>query len=245
MPERDVILYAVGDVHGRPDLLRGLLDRISEDAAARGTGRPRLILLGDLGDRGPDSKGVLDLLSSREFAARFDARLVLGNHDAWLLEALKRGRGDAYWLRNGGPDEWLRNGGAELVESYGFDFRRSPALVLPEFVAAFPAEHRRTLESAELFIEEAGYLFVHAGVDPDAPLEREPDVLLWIRHAFLKATETGPLTVVHGHTPAPEVTVRPNRIGVDTGCGHDFGRHLSAVGLRPGGGPPAVILNVR
>jgi serine/threonine protein phosphatase 1 len=242
MTKTNDLLYAIGDVHGRSDLLSKLLGRIAADATDRGIVRPRLIMLGDLGDRGHDSRGVYDLLSSPAFISQFEARFILGNHDAWLLEAIRRGR-DNFWLRNGGPGEWLRNGGAELVESYGYDFRRSPALVIPEFAATFPSAHRAVLESASLYVEEDGYLFVHAGVDPSAPLDRDPDALLWIRESFLVARETGPFTVVHGHTPFQKVTVETNRIGVDTGCGHGPGRPLSAVGLAPGGGPPVVILD--
>jgi serine/threonine protein phosphatase 1 len=229
------MIYAIGDIHGEIGHLDRLLGRILEDACASGVGRPRVITLGDIGDRGSDTRAVYDRLSSGQFSEAFDATLILGNHERMLIDT-------EHDLSSAMP--WLENGGAELVESYGFDFRRSPSLVLPEFYTAFPAAHRALLARMRLWHQEDGYLFVHAGINPLRPQDRDPAHLLWIREPFLSSAIDYGFVVVHGHTPSSSVAVRFNRIGVDTGCGHGNDAVLSAVVLEAGG-PPLRVLDSR
>jgi serine/threonine protein phosphatase 1 len=226
-------VYAIGDIHGEIHLLNRLLGRVVEDARACGvSGRPRLVFLGDYGDRGVNSKAVYDKLSSPAFAEEFDAVFVKGNHEQMLVDAERDPSTSMLWLNNGG---------AEFVESYGFAFRRAPSDVLPEFFSAFPPAHRAFLARMRPWHQEGGYLFVHAGIDPLRPSNRDPDVLMWMREPFLSCTEDYGFKVVHGHTPAPSVVIRANRIGVDTGCGHHPSDPLSAVALHGDSGLVRII----
>ena len=228
------MLYAVGDIHGQPSHLVRLMLRIREDAARHGVRRPiRVVFLGDYGDRGPDSRKVFDLLTSAAFLEGLSPKFLRGNHEEWLRSALAKGPFDLMG--------WLHNGGAEFVESYGFDFRRAAHEVIAEFRQAFPSRHQDFLDGLALYHEEDGYLFVHAGIDPAHPTARHPAVLTWAREPFLSCGDAWPFVVVHGHSMTPEVVVRPNRIGIDTGCGHGPDRPLSAVALEGVGIPPRIL----
>ncbi len=226
------MIYAIGDIHGQRDHLERLIGRITKDAAARNIGRPRLVFLGDYGDRGTESKGVYDYISSEIFLATFNVTFIMGNHEHMLLAAEQSPHN---------ATRWLTNGGAEFIESYGFRFGRASSAMLPEFFAAFPTQHRIFLERTRLWHAEAGYLFVHAGIDPAHPNARDPDTLLWIREPFLSCVDDWTVTVVHGHTANPSVVVLPNRIGVDTGCGLRPNNALSAVVLGTMGDPLRII----
>ncbi len=209
------VLYAIGDIHGRTDLLHELLTLIERDAAAVGGRRKTLVFLGDYVDRGPDSRGVIDFLSAR-LPNEFDAHFLKGNHEQFLLDFLD----DPTWL-----DAWLHNGGEATLLSYGVDVdglkRRGPE---PEawreaFRRAIPEQHLRFLRRLELQYQVGDYVFVHAGVRPGVPLsEQRPADLLWIRHEFLRSQEPFGKIVVHGHTPERAPVVRSNRIGIDTGA---------------------------
>jgi serine/threonine protein phosphatase 1 len=206
------MLYAVGDIHGETGHLTRLLARIHDDATHVGIPRPRVVFVGDYGDRGPDSRGVYELLTSPELRHEIDPVFLMGNHEDWLLNVLNH--------RPNNTVTWLHNGGAELVESYGFAFKQPPHQVLPRFINAFPPRHKGFLEGLKYVHVEDGFLFVHAGIDPTHPTSREPAVLFWIRKPFLECEDTWPWVVVHGHTPGDEVVIRSNRVCVDTGCGH-------------------------
>jgi len=222
-------VYAVGDVHGCPHMLGRLLGMVLADAARLGVERPRLGFVGDFVDRGPDSRGVLDILCSPWISGRFDWFAVRGNHEQWMLDALS-GAVD--------PLPWLRNGGAETVESYGVRLGGSGAdRAISRFAAALPDRHRAFLDSLPLAVAEGELLFVHAGVDPLLPLDRQkPESLLWIRTPFLEHAGSFGARIVHGHSPSRGMAVEalPNRIGVDTGCGFPGGR-LSAAAIAPSG----------
>lgn len=123
------MLYAIGDIHGELGHLERPIKRIETDAGRHGIDRPRLVF----GDRGSNSKGIYNYLGSPCFVAGFDAVFLRGNHEQMLLAA-EHAPSSAIL--------WLTNGGAELVESYGFTFRRAPATVMPEFFASFPEDHR-------------------------------------------------------------------------------------------------------
>lgn len=213
-PDGEVV-YAIGDIHGRSDLLTELLELIESDAAAAGSAAKTLVFLGDYVDRGPDSSGVLDLLSTN-LPPGFDAHFLKGNHEQFLLDFLD----DASWL-----GAWRSNGGEQTLRSYGVDVdgleRRQarPPVWQAEFLELLPETHLRFLQSLELTYVAGDYLFVHAGLRPGLPLDEQvPDDILWIRHEFLDSDMSFGKIVVHGHTPERAPVIRPNRIGIDTGA---------------------------
>ncbi len=200
-------VYAIGDVHGCLDQLVALHWAIAADLAARPVDESVLIHLGDYVDRGPDSAGVIWLLTG-SVAPPVDRRVDLqGNHEAMMLSAL-----------SGQPRPaglWVDNGGDATLESYGV-----PHDALPdEWVQGVPLAHRQWMGARPMTHGEGGYLFVHAGIRPGRRIVRQtPEDLLWIREPFLSSQERHPLVVVHGHTPHSSPQVRPNRIGIDTGA---------------------------
>ena len=224
-----VRVYAIGDIHGRLDLLDALLMTIAEDDRSRGNHvETHYIFLGDLIDRGPDSRGVVDrLLDLSKTVA--NTRFLMGNHEQVFLRALE---GDKRSLRFLG-----RIGGRETLNSYGISDEDYKSLGFEELVARaaekVPAEHVAFLSSFENMIELGDYLFVHAGIRPDVPLEEQAQSdLYWIRDEFLTHRDSfGPI-VVHGHSITEEIDVRSNRIGIDTGA-FATGR-LTAIGLEGG-----------
>jgi serine/threonine protein phosphatase 1 len=209
-------IYAIGDIHGRSDLLGAMLARIDEDLAARAHPRPRLVFLGDYVDRGPDSRGVIDTLVGLE-AGPVATSFLLGNHDACALAFLD----DPEWFDQ--RFHWLdpTMGGLATVESYGVpdplgdDIRVSHA----RFAQAMPEEHRAFLDRCALALPIGDYLFVHAGIRPGLPLEaQQREDLIWIREPFLSSRADHGSKVVHGHTIVPYVEHHPNRIAIDTGA---------------------------
>lgn len=219
-------IYAVGDIHGRLDLLERLLDMIAEDEAKRSHCETTLIFLGDLVDRGPDSRGVVERLMQLS-ADRIGTRFLLGNHEEVFLRALE---GDLRALRL-----LLRIGGRETVLSYGIspeqyrdlDFQDLSALLREKV----PEAHSRFLSSFEQWIEVGDYLFVHAGIRPGITLaEQSGSDLRWIRDDFLRHRDHHEKLVVHGHSVTEGVDLRSNRIGIDTGA-YASGR-LTAIGLQ-------------
>jgi serine/threonine protein phosphatase 1 len=207
-------VYAIGDIHGRLDLLEGLLGQISRDEAERGGPAGELIFLGDLVDRGPNSAQVIDRLMVLK-AERPNVRFLLGNHEEVFLGALA---GDVKALRL-----FSRIGGEETILSYGVSTQAYAQADYDELhrllVEAVPAAHRDFLESCEDMVVAGDYVFVHAGIRPGVPLaDQRPADLRWIRDEFLRAR--GPLEklVVHGHTISEEIVELPHRIGIDTGA---------------------------
>lgn len=217
--------YAVGDIHGRLDLLDALLALIDEDSARRNEAEVTIIFLGDLVDRGPNSRGVVDRLI--DFArGPVATRFLMGNHEEVFLRALK---GDRRALRL-----LLRIGGRETILSYGVGADELRALDFDELLMLLqekiPAEHVAFLAGFEEAIEVGDYLFVHAGIRPGVPPEEQSGSdLRWIREDFLRHRESFGKLVVHGHSITDEVDLKPNRIGIDTGA-FATGR-LTAVGL--------------
>jgi len=206
-------MYAIGDIHGRDDLLAPLLDAIRADGA--GQRHNVLVCLGDYVDRGPASAAVIERLS--EFHAGDFAFVPLkGNHEHLMLEFLAD-------PDEGGP--WLANGAAATLASYGVAVgpgepeRVRYAALRDQLARNLPRHHRRFLDTLAISHTVGEYLFVHAGIRPGVPLDRQDaNDLIWIRGPFLRATDSfGPL-VVHGHTITPTPDLRANRIGIDTGA---------------------------
>lgn len=207
-------VYAIGDIHGRADLFAQLLAKIEADDAAREPARTEIILLGDLVDRGPDSRGVIELAIALK-ARRPGTRWLHGNHEEMFLLCLA---GDRSVL-----PVFLRNGGDTTLESYGLtpaEIDTLDARALAEREGQLvPESHIEFLRTSEDLIVLGDYAFVHAGVRPGVPLraQRISD-LRWIREEFLDSDTPLERIVVHGHSIAPEVEERPHRIGIDTGA---------------------------
>lgn len=222
-----VPVYAIGDVHGRYDLLHALLAEIRRDAAARlADAPPRLILCGDYVDRGPDSAKVLSALAWLRRSSAVDLTLLDGNHEAMLRGFLDDPVAHA---------AWLRFGGAATLRSYGVDVPadETPATLVAardRLLDAMPAAHDRLLHALEAMAQAGDYVFVHAGVRPGVALaDQVRDDLLWIRGDFLDHPRpAAAAVVVHGHTWSDDrAIVLPHRIAIDTGA-YDTGV-LSAV----------------
>ena len=212
-----VRLYAIGDLHGRRDLLERALARIDADLAERPAPDHRIILLGDYVDRGPDSRGVLDILAERR--AR-DGRLIClrGNHDHSFHLFLE---GLSY------PDAgfWLRWGGVETLASYRVPASEADAYGFERYALlrrlareAVPVAHREFLAQLAPCARFGDYFFCHAGVRPGLSLEeQDPEDLMWIRDVFLDSPEDHGAIIIHGHTPVPDgPEMFANRIGIDT-----------------------------
>lgn len=218
-------VYAIGDVHGRLDLLTGLLSRIDRDESARGAAATRFIFLGDLVDRGPQSAAVVDHVLTRDWAGR-PVDVLQGNHEEVFLVALN---GDLEAMRF-----WLRIGGADTMASYGTPRdlldHGAAADITADFIPRVPNTHLAFLHRLGDAVAIGGYHFVHAGIRPGVPLDRQkPEDLRWIRERFLDDKRQHGAMIVHGHSIALEVEQLPNRIGIDTGAFHT-GR-LTAIGL--------------
>ncbi len=204
----DQRVYAVGDVHGCDDRLAMMHQLIAADLAARPIAEATLLHLGDYIDRGEASAAVLNRLMS-PWPPRAPAMVnLMGNHEAMLLTALDSGDDEAVM-------QWLANGGADTLASWGLSRRSRPR----DWARAIPPEQVAFVRGLSLRHVAGGYLFVHAGLRPGVPLERQsPHDMMWIREPFLSWQGDSPFVVVHGHTPEHDVVVRPNRIGVDTGA---------------------------
>jgi serine/threonine protein phosphatase 1 len=206
--------YAVGDIHGRLDLLQELLAKIHADLQHNPVPKTLLVFVGDLIDRGPSSAQVIERLRTYH---REGIRpvFILGNHEEVLLRILE---GDASLIPS-----WLQFGGLQCLESYGVDAAslnaKSSAEVVDTVRAAIPENHVEFLESFMDSCRFGDYLFVHAGIRPGVALEdqRQTD-MRWIRAPFLFDDTDHGFVVVHGHTISDEVEERPNRIGIDTGA---------------------------
>lgn len=216
-------IYAVGDVHGCLAQFEALITAIEADDADRGAADTTIVLLGDLIDRGPDSAGVVR--AARNLAQRRSVRILMGNHEEMMLDALE----SEEVLRH-----FLRFGGRETVLSYPVDpdayHQAEIAETLELMRAAVPPEDIEFLRSFEDQILIGDFLFVHAGIRPDLPLDQQRHAdLRWIREPFLSHSRSfGPI-VVHGHTISENADIKLNRIGIDTGA-YRTGR-LTALGL--------------
>ncbi len=205
-------VYAVGDIHGRLDLFEALIEAIEQDDADAGSASSTVILLGDLVDRGPDPAGVVR--RAREWQDQREVRILSGNHEEMFLRSFK----DEEMMRH-----FLRHGGRQTIMSYGVGRKALSEASITEaqalMDAAVPESERVYIANFEDMIVIGQYVFVHAGIDPQVPLEaqRKSD-LRWIREPFLSHSEPLEKVVVHGHTICNEPEDRGNRIGIDTGA---------------------------
>jgi serine/threonine protein phosphatase 1 len=205
-------IYAIGDIHGRVDLLEALLFRIKVDLARRPNPKPVYVFLGDYFDRGAASKETIDMLLGH--AEAHDCIFLQGNHEAMARNCLRD---------RGGFDQWLRLGGITTLRSYGVPAeilsRNRSAELQAEFHDALPRTHFRFLRGLLNFFSCGDFYFVHAGVNPNADLSRQREKdLLWVREVFLSSDRDFGKIIVHGHTPRAQIEVRPNRINIDTGA---------------------------
>jgi serine/threonine protein phosphatase 1 len=209
-------VYAVGDIHGRADLLERLHARISDDATAAAADGVQAVVvyLGDYVDRGAQSRDVIDILSGDPLPG-FERIFLKGNHEDMMLRFLA-GPADPLWLFNGGTQTLASyDAMGSSLETGHWDLEG----MRRRLAAALPASHLEFLRSLRLAHEEGDYLFVHAGVRPGRPLaEQNGEDLMWIRGPFLGASAPFGRFVVHGHTITSQPEVRTNRIGIDTGA---------------------------
>lgn len=202
-------VYAVGDIHGRLDLLKTLHEAIDEDAELHPGPQCIEVYLGDYVDRGSQSAGVIDALMER--VRTRNAVCLAGNHEAIMLDALTSQEAFA---------SWLRMGGVETVFSY---VQPSGTLdqsqLWAEWRAGMRLDHVDFLRQLPTSYVCGDYLFVHAGLRPGVSLAaQDRNDLLWIRREFLDYPHSFGHLVVHGHTPIPTAEVLSNRINIDTGA---------------------------
>lgn len=196
-------VYAIGDIHGMKDMLDGLLQLIAKDMRGY-AGRVILVVLGDMIDRGPDSRGVLELLMNMQVSPPigFDEVVCLkGNHENMMLRYIEASH----------RVSWLVNGGDKAVESYKID---EETMDVDSF-----RRHANWVMSLPACAEIGDYVFVHAGIRPGLPIAQQSEQdMLWIREQFLTYEgDHGGKVVVHGHTPSRNPEDLPARINVDTG----------------------------
>lgn len=201
-------VYAVGDVHGCLDRLVALHEIIADDIAARPVERVTLVHLGDFVDRGADSAQVVDWLINQPPVPADEIVNLMGNHEHMMLAAVVGTDKDA-------PDQWIMNGGADSLLSWGISRTVPPA----EWASHIPRQHLLFLRDLAISHQIGPYLFVHAGIRPGVPLDRQSrQDMMWIREPFLSSRADHGVIVVHGHTPKREPIVQPNRIAIDTGA---------------------------
>jgi serine/threonine protein phosphatase 1 len=208
-------VYAIGDIHGRADLFDELVAMIAADDTARGHADTTIILLGDLVDRGPDSRGVIERAMALQQERGAGLRWLIGNHEEVFLKAL---RGDPAVVRY-----FVRIGGEPTILSYPIDhaaYRVMPFEELAEVLSTIvPPDHAAFLDAGEDRIVIGDYLFVHAGIRPGVAVHgQQVSDLRWIREDFLTHGGDHGHVVVHGHTITDAPEDRGNRIGIDTGA---------------------------
>ena len=209
------LIYAIGDIHGRYDLLCGLLGKIARDAARAGR-EPLLVFCGDYVDRGPDSALIVEALLWLQQRGPWPLVLLKGNHEQVMLDfADDPVRAQA----------WLQFGGDATLAAYGIEPPSAAdewdlACARDALLAAMPASHLHLLQRLDALAIAGDYAFVHAGVAPGTalPRQREAD-LLWIRGEFLESSRACDRIVVHGHSwTSDRPALLEHRIGIDTGA---------------------------
>ncbi len=207
-------LYAIGDVHGRLDLLDELFVKILKDARGRPSKPTFLVMLGDLIDRGPDSRGVIERIMSAHRG--FDRVVNLtGNHEEMMRRGLS---GEPHLLKG-----WLDHGGYQCAQSYGVSMSellgQEVAVIEDILQSCVPREHLEFLAGFSDSARFGDYLLVHAGIRPGVSIDQQSARdMRWIRGEFLESAANHGVVVIHGHTVTEGVTMLPNRIGIDTGA---------------------------
>ena len=206
--------YAIGDIHGRLDRLEELLGLIEAHHRDHPGPEAVIVSLGDIVDRGPQSRQVIERLMA---GVAFASRLIVlkGNHEEMFLKSLTGARSSL--------EGWLAAGGAACAASYGLSppllAQISPEAAAHNLASAIPPSHIAFLESLPDSVKFGDYLLVHAGIRPGRPLEEQsPKDLRWIRQGFLDSRVIHDWMVIHGHSVTPEMEEKPNRIGIDTGA---------------------------
>tara|TARA_B100001245_G_C22862049_1_gene414510 strand:- start:276 stop:995 length:720 start_codon:yes stop_codon:yes gene_type:complete len=211
-------VFAVGDIHGCKELLNVIHNKIIE-ASKNKEGEKLLIYLGDYIDREPDIKGTIQTLIDFQ-PENFTKVFLLGNHEQMLLDFMAEKRNSLYI--------WLGNGGLETLESYGSDMNsyidhsmelKDEELIRKQFTRLLPFSHKNFFNQLILNYEWGNYFFVHAGINPDLPIEKqEKETMLWTREKnFFNPKMTCSKIIVHGHTPVEKIEKYPFRINLDTG----------------------------
>jgi serine/threonine protein phosphatase 1 len=219
-------VYAIGDIHGRNDLLQQLLDKIIRDDGERDDAESEIIFLGDLVDRGPDSAGVIEtVMRLKEDVG--SVRFLMGNHEEVYLAAATGNEKSVRFFN--------RIGGRETILSYDIPMREYAELDMSQLAKRipelFPREHVDFIADFEDQIIIGDYAFVHAGIRPGVPLsEQRPKDLRWIREDFLSVQEAHEKVIVYGHTINEEVVETGTRIGIDTGA--YYSNKLTALALQ-------------
>jgi serine/threonine protein phosphatase 1 len=206
-------VYAVGDIHGRADLLARVLQKIDADIASATPHRPVQIFLGDYIDRGPSSRAVVDLLIERSKDG--ETVMLKGNHESMLLQTMDNPQLVA---------NWLRIGGLPTLKSYGVSLSGEPDRkkceeVMAAFASAMPPTHHHFFADLKPAFSCGDFFFTHAGAKPGIDLKHQSEEdLMWIRDEFLESAYDFKKFIVHGHTPVQQPDFRPNRINIDTGA---------------------------
>lgn len=217
--------YAIGDIHGFLGQLEAAHDLIARDRAETGDLTAPVVHLGDLVDRGPDSRGVIDyLIGGQERGEPW--KVIAGNHDRVFSHQIGASEQDHTRLSTWTSDVM---GGRETAASYGVDISswRSQSANRARLTDAVPDQHISFLRDLDLFVETPDLIFVHAGIRPGLPLsEQIEEDLIWIRRGFLDDTRDHGKLVVHGHTPVEQPMHCGNRVNLDTGAG--YGRPITA-----------------
>ena len=227
LPENHRV-YAIGDIHGRLDLLTELLEIVKEDMLAHPKPLNTIVFLGDYIDRGPDSASVINFLSELSIPD-VDCILLMGNHEKYMIDL----------LHGTVPVEtWFRNGGLSTLQSYGIEIQSSDdhnniKTLQSEMKKKVPERHWDFLSNLKTYWELGSIFFAHAGINPTRPLDQQNDQdLMWIREKFLNSERDHGALIVHGHTPRSEPELLRNRINVDTLAWQS--NHLTTVALENG-----------
>lgn len=205
-------IFAIGDIHGRLDLLERAIDAIKRDIDAHGPAA-LTVTLGDYIDRGPSSAGVIDRLSRNPFPTAYVA--LKGNHEDYL---------ERFLTDPSIAERWRRNGGVETLHSYAVPVTdvmmgRNYDAAAKALAEALPPAHRDFIAGLKYSHATDRHFFCHAGVRPGIPFAEQSDEdLIWIRHEFLSSIQDFGKRIIHGHTPVDEPEVRFNRINIDTGA---------------------------
>jgi serine/threonine protein phosphatase 1 len=210
------LVWTIGDIHGRLDLLRPLLGGVLEDFSRSSSTRKLLIFLGDYVDRGPDSKGVIDLLCRLADAGEVESLFLRGNHEDRMA---------AFLEDPGIGPTWCDYGGREALRSYGVtapadrDDTDGWAAASASFNAALSDRQRAFLQDLRASVSVGDYFFAHAGARPGVALEQQSAYdMMWIRQSFLDDPRAFDKIIVHGHTPTDDIQADHRRIGLDTGA---------------------------